>query len=297
MSDSDLPFCSVIVPVFNDATRLQIMLSAIANQDYPVDRIECILVDNGSDVPLAVNPEQYPFACHVFKEPRPGSYAARNRGLRAAQGTVLAFTDSDCVPRSNWLSAAVAELAMANKPTILAGHVEVFIPEGREPTVFDFYSMVKDINQKRFANVKHFSATANMVTNRSTFDLAGEFDGDLRSSGDKEWGQRAHALGADVVYARDVVVAHPSRSTLRAWIKKNRRLAGGAMDARRNDRFPLLGTIRLILQLHTLRLIWNSPKIPSFVLRLRVILVELVLKSVSICEAIRLRLGGASRRS
>jgi len=43
-----LPFVSVIIPVYNDNSRLQTCLDALGHQTYPSDRLEVIVVDNGS---------------------------------------------------------------------------------------------------------------------------------------------------------------------------------------------------------------------------------------------------------
>ena len=49
MTDSNFPFVSVIIPVYNDFLRLRICLKALENQSYPKDLFEIIAVDNGSD--------------------------------------------------------------------------------------------------------------------------------------------------------------------------------------------------------------------------------------------------------
>src|SRR5262245_50422661 len=105
------PFISVIIPVYNDTERLRTCLTALADQTYPRDRYEVIVVDNGSTIPPRSLVESFPG--FVFaEESKPGSYAARNRGLQIARGDVLAFTDSDCIPDRHWLAAGERELAM-----------------------------------------------------------------------------------------------------------------------------------------------------------------------------------------
>jgi len=58
-------------------------------------------------VPVVVSAE---LGTRLLRESSPGSYAARNAGLRAAHGKVLAFTDFDCVPDRNWLLAGTRAL-------------------------------------------------------------------------------------------------------------------------------------------------------------------------------------------
>lgn len=96
-SGQPYPFVSVVIPVFNDAERLEMCLRALEDQTYPADRYEVILVDNGSDASMEGLAAGFA-GTRVAYEDRPGSYAARNKGVSLARGEVVAFTDSDCVP-------------------------------------------------------------------------------------------------------------------------------------------------------------------------------------------------------
>ena len=72
------PLVSVIVPVYNDAARLAACLDALAGQEGGAGcPFEVIVADNGSTDDVAGVVRRYPFA-QVVREPRPGSYAARN---------------------------------------------------------------------------------------------------------------------------------------------------------------------------------------------------------------------------
>src|SRR4051812_31173088 len=117
-----LPLVSVIVPVFNDADRLSACLDALAEQDYPVELVQVIVVDNGSTDDVGDVLSQRAGVC-VLHEPRQGSYSARNAGIAAATGAVLAFTDSDCLPTSRWLSEAVRTLQLLPRPARVGGRL------------------------------------------------------------------------------------------------------------------------------------------------------------------------------
>ena len=92
---NSLPFVTVIIPFYNDLDRLRECLICVFLQTYPHDCYEVIVVDNGSDEDFS--PLQNKFHdLELLYEYRPGSYAARNTGIRYSKGEVLAFTDSDC---------------------------------------------------------------------------------------------------------------------------------------------------------------------------------------------------------
>ena len=103
------PFVSVVIPVLNDRDRLNLCLRALEKQSYPRDAFEVVVVDNGSDRPVG-DVALSAVRVAVLSEPQPGSYAARNTGIRQAKGEMVAFTDSDCIPHEDWLRRGVEHL-------------------------------------------------------------------------------------------------------------------------------------------------------------------------------------------
>ncbi len=93
---------SIIVPAKNAARTLKACLQALINQDglrFGED-YEVILVDDGSnDETSAIGTEM---GVKVISQQNAGPAAARNAGANAASGDFLLFTDSDCVPQSDW---------------------------------------------------------------------------------------------------------------------------------------------------------------------------------------------------
>lgn len=222
----DKPFVSVIIPVYNDSARLQKTLQALYLQTYPYARYEVIVVDNASDnseeVPAVVR--RFPNAIALYEAKR-GSYAARNRGIATARGEIIAFTDSDCIPHTDWILAGVRSLLDNPKAGLIAGHIEFFFA-GHSPTVGEYVDSIFHLRQEHYSRVQHFGATGNVFTWRSVFDHVGEFNDQLYSMGDKEWGQRVWAAGYEVVYSPKVIVRHPARNT-QELLAKTRRCAQG----------------------------------------------------------------------
>src|SRR6058998_485820 len=105
-----MPMVSVIVPAFNAERTIGDCLAALLAQDYPPERLEIIAVDNRSTDRTAAHMCHYPV--RVVAERRvQSSYAARNTGLAEARGSVLCFTDADCLPEPGWARTLVAALA------------------------------------------------------------------------------------------------------------------------------------------------------------------------------------------
>ena len=122
------PRVSVVIPVRNRAPGLRQCLAALEGQSFPRAEFEIIVVDNGSTDDLEGARRLFP-AVRWLQEVAPGSYAARNGGLRQAAGEIIAFTDADCVPDAGWLREGVAALTDGSA-TVVGGEVPWIEPAG-----------------------------------------------------------------------------------------------------------------------------------------------------------------------
>ena len=88
---------SIVVPTFNRCHTIERCLNSILKQDYPSQRIEIIVVDDGSnDNTLGIlRHYQHAHNIRVFRQENRGVSAARNLGLKHARNSWIAFLDSD----------------------------------------------------------------------------------------------------------------------------------------------------------------------------------------------------------
>ncbi|PRY67030.1 glycosyl transferase family 2 [Glaciihabitans tibetensis] len=105
--DAALPSISVVVPtMFERPDDLVVLLKAFTALEYP--RVEFLLVDNRRSIP---HPDPLPALVateprlRIVRAERPGISSARNAGLAAATGDVVAFTDDDVRVEPDWLRA------------------------------------------------------------------------------------------------------------------------------------------------------------------------------------------------
>ena len=296
---AERPFASVIIPVYNDAVRLTACLKALGRQTYPRDRYEVIVVDNGSDTPVAsVVAATFPGA-HVVRESQQGSYAARNRGLALARAEIVAFTDSDCLPAARWLEEGIRALRQTTNCGLVGGRIELVFGDAARPTSVEIFAAMTARRQKQFLDADHFCETANLFTTRSVIKDVGPFEPRLKSRGDVVFGQRVFAAGYRQVYAERAVVMHPAPRSLRALLRRTARLVGGKHDVRHLLSLPGVVTSTASTDLrHLPRLaarIWTGEDVPHDA-RWRVLGVLALVHGVSLWERLRLLMGGTSRR-
>lgn len=91
---------SVVVPAYNAAVHIHQCLDSLLALDYSKDRLEILVVDNGSTDHTLSIVKTYPVRSLV--ETQRGAAAARNSAAMLARGEILAFTDADCVVDVNW---------------------------------------------------------------------------------------------------------------------------------------------------------------------------------------------------
>ncbi len=240
MNQQPQPFVSIIIPVWNDAERLQLCLTALENQTYPQHRFEVLVVDNGSDVSIEPVVRQFHQA-KMLVEPSRGSYTARNKGILYAQGEVLAFTDADCIPEADWLEKGTSHLLTVPNCGLVGGHIQFSFKNPNRPTAAEVYDQFFFLQQEFYLKTENFAATANVFTYKNVFDRVGLFNSTLKSGGDREWGKRVFAAGYAQSYAADAVICHPARDSVKKLQKKVARVARATYYLNR-DRpyFPLV---------------------------------------------------------
>ncbi len=299
-------FVSVIVPVYNNLKPLKTCLESLQNQTYPKEFYEVIVVDNASQEDIGSVANQFSQVTLTY-ESKPGSYAARNKGISLAKGEILAFTDSDCIPAENWIEKGVEKLSKVSDCGLVAGKIELFFKIPNQPTAIEFYDAISYLDQKQHVNRSKFGATANMFTFASRFENVGLFNDELKSGGDMEWGQRVSSQGDEIVYSEEAYIKHPARSSLKQLYKTRTRIVGGHYKLGKYDISSNNGEkqeqnlIKEILQrlkppIKYLRWRLSDERLKGNKQKLLFIIVTIFIDYAIAWELIQLRIGGEAKR-
>jgi glycosyltransferase involved in cell wall biosynthesis len=209
---------SVIVPVFNTAQYVDRCVDALLNQNYPHSDYEVIAVDNGSSDDSLQRLARYPVK--VVQESRRGSYAARNAGIREAGGELLAFTDSDCAPRPEWLSAI--EAGLSGSGTLVVQGKRRLAAQSKLMQAVNDYEIAKDAYTLSGGNpLKYYGFTNNMGMHREAYDRFGPFV--ERDRGADTIFVRTVVDGASceaVAFCPDMVIDHLEMNRFRDYLEK-----------------------------------------------------------------------------
>jgi glycosyltransferase involved in cell wall biosynthesis len=225
---SGVPRVTVIMPVLNEARRVSACLDALAAQEG-APSFEMIVVDNGSHDPTPDLVRSHGIGARLETEPARGPYAARNTGIAAARGEIVAFTDADCLPDRRWLAEGVA--AMDAGADLAGGRVVQM--GSANPTVWERYDRATYLDQDLYIRIENFAATANLFVRAKVFADLGGFVPQLTASGDQELCRRAVRAGYRLVYAPECRVLHHPRTTFKDTWALHRKLGMGFAELAR----------------------------------------------------------------
>ena len=242
-SHENYPLVSVIVPVKNGEKTIGMSLAALLKQNYPQDKMQVIIVDNGSQDNTIEIIKKYPVILEYENEIA-SSYAARNKGLSAAQGEIIAFTDADCIPEKNWIENGVRALNEQNSD-MAGGKIEFIFSE--QKSVAELFDSLNSLRNDNFINAKLGAVTANLFVRAGLFCKIGLFP-EVRTGGDISWTGRALSKGSSLIYAPDAIVYHPARNFLET-LKKSWLHGTGMLFVFSQRRWRFLKIIYLFIRL------------------------------------------------
>lgn len=251
---------SVVIPHYNDLAGLDCCLDGLSRQTHPIHEI--IVADNDSPLEPGAVAGVVRDRAKLVVVTEKGAGPARNGGVAAATGDLLAFIDSDCQPEPGWIEGGVKALEDWD---LVGGRVTVLVEDPAAMTPTEAFEMVFAFNNEWYVKKLGFSVSANLFCSRTLFEDVGGFGVGL--SEDVEWCRRAVARGYRLGYAPGAVVGHPARRTwpdlIRKWTRTNRE--GFLLISQKKH-----GRLRFLLRslllpasilVHAPRIFW-SPKLP-----------------------------------
>ncbi len=226
------PLVSVVVCCYNGEPTLDQCLQSLTELDYP--SFEVIVVDDGSRDRTYEIAGKYPTVRRI-QVPNGGLSRARNLGIEAARGEVVAFIDSDAYADPDWLYYVVSAMdehgAAAVGGPNLSPLQDGFTAQCVDESPGNPTCVLVD-NER----AEHIPG-CNMAFRKDAFKAVGLFDVEHRAAGDDVdlcW--RLLVANKQIVYHPSAVVWHHRRPTVRTYLRQQ---AGyGFAEAHLQRRYP-----------------------------------------------------------
>ena len=225
------PFFSIVIPTYGRPQQLAICLDSLAHLDYPHDRFEVIVVDDGSENPpdAVVASFDDRLAITLLRQPHTGPATARNAGAAQAKGSFLALTDDDCRPAPHWLSALAARFAVAPDCAI-GGYTLNALPRNIYATASQMLVDYLYVYYNADPNQACFFASNNLALPTDRFWAAGGFDTIFprAAAEDRDLCDRWLHHGYRLLYAPEALVYHSHALGFRTFLQQHFNYGRGA---------------------------------------------------------------------
>jgi glycosyltransferase involved in cell wall biosynthesis len=236
------PMVSVVICAYNAERTMRPCLESLRKLDYP--QYEVIIVDDGSRDRTAEISMDFP-EFRLIRQPNKGLSVARNVGLHAARGEIIAYTDSDCVVDPHWLTLMVG--AMTEKGFDGCGGPNYAPHEDGWVEACCAASPGAPSHVLTSDDVAEHLAGCNMIYTKAALLKVGGFDPQFTSAGDDVdicW--RILDVGMRLGYCPAAFVWHFRRNTIKAYYGQQRGYgrAEAMLYARYPERFNPLGQIK-----------------------------------------------------
>ena len=221
------PLVTVVVVTYNSAATVGETLSSLADQTYPDECYEVLVVDGGSTDDTESLAETYGATFDVVAGGTIG--ACRNRGIDLAEGDYVAFTDSDCAVPGTWLRSHVDRIAETEAHVVGVGG-----PNRPFPSDPPFAKLVGSLQGTTFGSggspqshaidrVREVRSVAccNVIYDAAVFEEH-RFDGEINVGEDAEFHFRLSEAGYRFLFDPTIAVSHHLSATVADFCTKSR---------------------------------------------------------------------------
>lgn len=223
----ELPKVSIITPTYNNKDYLKATLMSIESLEYPKDRYEVIIADDGSTdgtrEMVAEIKDKFSYPLKYYRQENKGPGVARNLGISKARGELYAFVDSDCRVQKDWLHNLARyfieeDVGVVGAP-VIAYDKDLFFSKCVD---YSMNSLIGTGGLRRGKGVrlaKYYPRSGNMAVSKKAIDKVGGFKQSYYGE-DVELSFRIKKAGFSIRYAPDAFVWHTEKTNLLSFTKQ-----------------------------------------------------------------------------
>ena len=207
MMSENLPFVSIVIPTYNRASRIHNSLDSLISQDYPKDKYEIIMVDDGSTdetKEILINYSKLAECGFMwFTQENKGIASATNTGLIHARGEIILFTGDDCIAKEDWIH----KLIIAFKDDCIGGVGGIVIARKLETIVQTYIEERGILSQEKF-NSNNFIITGNAAYRKDALEKIKWLDENLNACIDVDLSIRVQLAGYNLSRSNEAIISH-----------------------------------------------------------------------------------------
>jgi cellulose synthase/poly-beta-1,6-N-acetylglucosamine synthase-like glycosyltransferase len=231
---------SIVIPVKNEERVLGRCLESIRNLDYPTDRLEVIIADSlSTDSSLQVAAR---YGAKVVSNPKQTVVSGRNRGLQAAAGEFVAFTDADCEVSPGWLKTGLEVFELDGVAGV--GGVTLFPDDATafQKAVNVLFLLAGFIgstsHRQSVRSVRYVSDIpgCNSIYRRSALEKVMPLDEGFLTGEDAWLNWLLRRQGSRQAVSDNMILWHHRRSTPRSFFRQMYRFAIGRLQVGKRER-------------------------------------------------------------
>ncbi|MBD2482576.1 glycosyltransferase [Planktothrix sp. FACHB-1365] len=255
--DNQPLFVSVIIPVYNGEKYLAEAIQNVKNQDY--QPLEIIVIDDGSTDKTAEIAAQFKDCIRYIYQQNTGPAAARNHGIRIANGDVIAFLDVDDLWSDNKLKLQANYLA--DHPSV--GIVQGLIQQMKLLRQEEDDQAIFEPTYKPYSYINIGSA----IYRKTVFEKIGFFDETLKYAEDVDWFIRAWENGISKIVLDRVSLFYRKHEDNMTGGKNLVELGFVRIFKKHLDRCRKRGNLQInsLLEVPINEYLGTSPEIPKIV--------------------------------
>lgn len=260
------PTISVVVPVYNARHSIGDLFEALLRQTDP--DFDIFVGDDGSTDGSAAVAENY--AVVVRSERNRGPAFARNMAARRADGSILLFIDSDCVPQDDWVQQVRRAFRETPGLQVLMGKYQIlrgsFLIDCMSAIGFPAgghlgFEKVWRVDPEGYTD--HISSGNFAISRELFWKLNGFNESFPFNCEDAELSWQLKVKGVKIKYCPQVVILHPPADGILDFVRDHmRRGEGNFILKRRIGEVRDLVRLRLWSTQNLIAKYWNSPKLP-----------------------------------
>jgi succinoglycan biosynthesis protein ExoA len=229
---SETVYLSIVLPIRNEEGAIRQTLEGLLRQDYPHDRYEIIVVDGRSSdgtrsVVESLANEHPDASIRLLDNPGRLSSRARNIGVRAARGRLIAVIDGHVHVANSRLFAAMERLAQRHGAVCLARPAPLLAPKLADGNAFWIAVARKcwlahSRNSYIYSDFEGFidPVSSGFAYDRRVFSQVGYFDEAFDAAEDVEFHHRLKAVGIQAYTSPELTIYSYPRQTLAALFRQ-----------------------------------------------------------------------------